>query len=488
MSNWTSDRKYRRRKALPSDRLLLEGILWKLAGGLRWQDLKSEYPVRACQDLYRQLCRTGRMQSILQQLLWHLNVYGKATLAELVERGCFEISGHQVLLSPSEELTWEKYIALVLLQQAFHARRSIQREADRERRRRGNFFRFPALRLLNSFPRHTLERQKGIFSTQVPASQRTSRLAAFMQYNLPDMPDLFSRWKIGLSRSSKAAFGRLASLFGATEISSDTWEELEGLLIQADLGLETTESVLDSLRTAVRTRGITRAAELRSLLEAELRLRLDISTGLDFSSKPTVILLVGVNGSGKTTTAAKLGSRFARDGKRVLLVAADTFRAAAVDQLQIWAERLNLPFVAGQMGSDPGAVVYDGIQSAVSKGYDLVLVDTAGRLHTRYNLMEELKKVYRVSGKAFAGAPHAVWLVLDATTGQNALVQARAFKQAVNVTGVILAKLDSSAHGGMAFAIQRELGLPIIYAGLGETADDLTPFDPDAFVKGILDT
>jgi fused signal recognition particle receptor len=301
------------------------------------------------------------------------------------------------------------------------------------------------------------------------------------------MPDLFLHWKTGLSRTSKAAFGRLASIFGATEINDQTWEELESLLIQADLGLETTESVLDSLRTAVRTRGLIRTADLKSLLETELRFRLDTPPGLDFSSKPTIILLVGVNGSGKTTTVAKLGRRFAEDGKRVLLVAADTFRAAAVDQLQVWAQRLQLPIVAGQMGSDPGAVVYDGILSAVSKGYDLVLVDTAGRLHTRYNLMEELKKVYRVAGKALAGAPHAVWLVLDATTGQNALVQARAFKEAVKVSGVILAKLDSSARGGMAFAIQRQLGLPIIYAGLGEKAEDLTPFDPDAFVNGILD-
>jgi len=307
-----------------------------------------------------------------------------------------------------------------------------------------------------------------------------------MKYNRNPMADIFSRWKEGLSRSSKAAFGRLAGLLGASEINQETWEELESLLIQADMGLETVESVLESLRAAVRTGGLTRASELQSLLEADLCRRLDAPPALDFSSQPTVILLVGVNGSGKTTSAAKLGRRFADDGKRVLLVAADTFRAAAVDQLQVWAERLGLPIVAGQMGSDPGAVVYDGIQSALSKKYDLVLVDTAGRLHTRFNLMEELKKVYRVAGKACTGAPHAVWLVLDATTGQNALAQARAFKDAVHVTGVILAKLDSSARGGMAFAIQRELGLPVLFAGLGEKAEDLTPFDPEAFVKGIL--
>jgi len=305
-------------------------------------------------------------------------------------------------------------------------------------------------------------------------------------YNLPDMPDLFSRWKNGLSRTSKAAFGRLSSLFGATEIDDQTWEELESLLIQADLGMDTTVSVLESLQSAVKSRGLTRTADLQVVLEQELRSRLDSPPTLIFSAKPAIILLVGVNGSGKTTTAAKLGQRFAKDGKRVLLVAADTFRAAAVDQLQVWAQRLELPIVAGQMGSDPGAVVYDGVQSAVARGFDLVLVDTAGRLHTRYNLMEELKKVNRVAGKALPGAPHAVWLVLDATTGQNALVQARAFKEAVNVTGIILAKLDSSARGGMVFAIQKELGLPILFAGLGEKAEDLVPFDPESFVKGIL--
>ncbi len=230
---------------------------------------------------------------------------------------------------------------------------------------------------------------------------------------------------------------------------------------------------------------MTHASELQSHLDVELRSRLMAVPAVSFTARPSVILLVGVNGSGKTTTAAKLGSRFAKEGRKVLLVAADTFRAAAVDQLQVWAERVNLPVVAGQAGADPGAVVFDAVQSAVSKGFELVLVDTAGRLHTRFNLMEELKKVVRVSGKALPGAPHAVWLVLDATTGQNALVQARAFKEAVGVSGVILAKLDSSARGGMAFAIQHELGLPILYAGLGERAEDLQPFDPDAFVRGI---
>jgi fused signal recognition particle receptor len=307
-----------------------------------------------------------------------------------------------------------------------------------------------------------------------------------MRYNLPGMPDLISLWKNGLSRTSRAAFGRLSSILGATEINDQTWGELESLLIQADLGMKTTSSVLEAMRSEVRSSGLTHTAELKSILHGNLRSRLEAPPEINFSRKPAVILLVGVNGSGKTTTAAKLGYRFKGEGKRVLLVAADTFRAAAVDQLQVWADRLDLPIVAGQMGSDPGAVVYDGIQSAISRGFDLVLIDTAGRLHTRYNLMEELKKINRVVAKALPGAPHAVWLVLDATTGQNALIQASAFKQAVNITGIILAKLDSSARGGMAFAIHSDLGLPILFAGLGEKAEDLMIFEPDAFVKGIL--
>ena len=301
------------------------------------------------------------------------------------------------------------------------------------------------------------------------------------------MTEFFSRWKDGLARSSKAAFGRLAGLLGATEITSDTWDGLEALLFQADVGMETTHSVLEALKAAVKRDGLTRASELQALLKLELRSRLSAPPpAMVFSARPAVILLVGVNGSGKTTTAAKLGQRFVRERKTILFGAADTFRAAAVDQLQAWGDRLKVEVISGAPESDPGAVAYSAVQAGIARGVDIVLIDTAGRLHTRFNLMEELKKVVRVVGKALDGAPHAVWLVLDATTGQNALQQAKSFKAAVKVNGVILAKLDSSARGGMAFAIQRELGLPILFAGLGEKPEDLTPFDPDAFVDGIL--
>lgn len=301
------------------------------------------------------------------------------------------------------------------------------------------------------------------------------------------MAEFFNKWKQALNRSSKAAFGRLATVFGATEIDASTWEDLEALLIQADLGIATTSEVVASLKKRVTQDGITSAQELTSLLRVELLSRLDPLPELDFNgTQPVVILIVGVNGSGKTTTIAKLGRQYAQQGKKVLLAAADTFRAAAVDQLQVWADRLDIPIITGQPNGDPGAVAYDAIQAGVSRKMDLVLVDTAGRLHTRTNLMEELKKVHRVSGKALPGAPHAVWLVLDATTGQNALQQARIFKEAVKVTGIIIAKLDSSARGGMAFAIQKELGIPILYAGLGEKSEDLEKFNRESFVDGIL--
>ncbi len=300
------------------------------------------------------------------------------------------------------------------------------------------------------------------------------------------MTDLLSRWRDGLAKSSKGAFGRLAGLLGATEIKAETWDELEVLLVQADLGIETTGDVIESLKQVVNQRGLTRADELREALREDLRARLETPPTLTWPAKPSVILLVGVNGSGKTTTMAKLGQRFKGDGKSVIFGAADTFRAAAVDQLQVWGKRLDIDVVAGAPESDPGAVAYNAVQAGVARRADVVLIDTAGRLHTRSNLMEELKKVQRVVAKALEGAPHAVWLVLDATTGQNALQQARAFQSAVSVTGVILAKLDSSARGGMAFAIQRELHLPILFAGLGERPEDFQHFDPDAFVDGII--
>ena len=298
--------------------------------------------------------------------------------------------------------------------------------------------------------------------------------------------NILNKWKNGLDRTRKVAFGRIANFLGTSEIDDETWEDLEAMLVQADLGIEVTEEVIAALQERVQSEGLTQTDELGHAIVEVLSERLHAPPEIDFEAQPAVILIVGVNGSGKTTTMAKLGKRFLDQGKKVVFGAADTYRAAAVEQLKIWGGRLNVPVIAGQPGGDPGAVTYDTVQSALSKKADIAMIDTAGRLHTRFNLMEELKKVERVAGKPLPGAPHAVWLVMDATTGQNGIHQARAFKEAVNVTGVILAKLDSSARGGMVFAIQDELGLPILFAGLGESIDDLEPFDPEAFINGIL--
>lgn len=303
------------------------------------------------------------------------------------------------------------------------------------------------------------------------------------------MANILSKWFSGLDKTRKVTFSRLSSILGASEISDQTWNNLEELLFQADLGVDTTEGIIDNLKEITRTEGLTHASDLQSYLKQELACRLLSDTDpiqkLETAS-PYVILMVGVNGSGKTTTAAKLAMQYQAAGKKVMLAAGDTFRAAAIDQLQVWGDRLNIPVIAGIEGGDSAAVAYDAVTSAIAKGIDVLIIDTAGRLQSRFNLMEELKKVYRVIGKALPGAPHAVWIVLDATTGQNALVQAKAFKQAVDVNGVILSKLDTSAKGGMAFAIAEDLGLPILYAGLGEKPEDLQVFSPESFVDGII--
>ncbi len=302
------------------------------------------------------------------------------------------------------------------------------------------------------------------------------------------MVEIFNKWKESLDKTRRSTFSRISNLFGTSEINESFWDDLESMLVQADLGIETSTSIVDSLKNRTIHEGLTRISDLQEVLYRELIKRLDVAGSLDlFTTKPTVILLVGVNGSGKTTTAAKLAKIFSEQEKKVLFGAADTYRAAAVDQLKVWAERLAVPIVYGQPEADPAAVAYDAVQAAVARKLDVAIIDTAGRLHTRYNLMEELRKVHRVVGKAVSGAPHASWLVLDASTGQNALSQAKAFREAIHINGIILTKLDTSARGGMAFSIQHNLKLPILYAGLGEQIDDLKIFNPEAFVKGIME-
>ena len=301
------------------------------------------------------------------------------------------------------------------------------------------------------------------------------------------MNSIFNKWRESLTKTRDVAFGKVSTFFGATQINEDSWDELEALLIQADLGVDTTIALINNCQEQVDRQGLTKTEQLYSLLKSEMTALLDQPAEPELTYQPTVIMIAGVNGSGKTTTIAKLAARYKNMGKKVLLVAADTYRAAAVDQLEIWSDRIDVPIITAQPGSDPGAVTYDGVQSAISRGSDVVLIDTAGRLHTRYNLMDEIKKAYRVAGKALHGAPHYSWIVLDTTTGQNALQQAAAFGKAVHLNGALLAKLDTSAKGGMAFAIKKQLGLPVLYAGLGERVEDLQPFNREAFVDGILE-
>ena len=290
-----------------------------------------------------------------------------------------------------------------------------------------------------------------------------------------------------LARTRNAVFSRVAELLGASQVTADTWDELEELLIRADVGVDTTTYLVDQLRRRVREEAILQAGGLRLALAEELGSLVPEARPLNLGQRPVdVLLVVGVNGSGKTTSIAKLAFWYRQMGRRVLLAAADTFRAAATDQLRIWAERAEVDLVSGPEGGDPGAVVFDALQAAVARGDDLVIVDTAGRLHTQYNLMAELEKVRRVAAKSIRGAPHETWLVLDATTGQNALFQARHFQQAVDVSGVVLAKLDSTAKGGIVLAIARELELPVRFVGTGEHIGDLAPFDAELFVDGLL--
>jgi fused signal recognition particle receptor len=290
-----------------------------------------------------------------------------------------------------------------------------------------------------------------------------------------------------LERTRQSVFGQIMTFLGQADVTEETFDDLEAMLIQADLGAVLADELAADLEVRADQEGIVRAQDLRKALVQELRKRLGEARPLDLSQRPSVILLVGVNGSGKTTTAAKLARHIQSQRREVMLGAADTFRAAAVEQLEIWGQRLKVPVISGQPNADPGAVAHDAVTAARSRNVHALIVDTAGRLQTKYNLMEELKKVRGVIARAYPGAPHETLLVLDATTGQNALSQAQAFKEAVDLTGVVLAKLDGSAKGGMAFAIRQTLGVPIRFIGTGEKFEDFAAFEPDKFINGLLE-
>jgi len=302
---------------------------------------------------------------------------------------------------------------------------------------------------------------------------------------------LFQRLRQGLKRTGTNFADSIGTLLlGEKEIDDDLLEEIETRLVLADVGMEATTEVIADLGARVARRQLANSSALYKALQeslAALLKRVEQPLQIPASPQPFVILVVGVNGVGKTTTIGKLARRLQDEGKSVLLAAGDTFRAAAVEQLQVWGERNQVPVVAQHTGADSASVIFDAIQAARSRGVDVVIADTAGRLHNKDNLMEELRKVVRVMGKLDTTAPHEVLLVLDAGTGQNALAQAAQFRAVVGVTGLALTKLDGTAKGGIIFAIARQLGLPIRFIGVGEKIDDLRPFRADEFVRALFD-
>ena len=298
---------------------------------------------------------------------------------------------------------------------------------------------------------------------------------------------MFRRLRERLSRTRETLAGGLDRLLkGRKEVDALLLEELEELLITADIGVETTLFLIQALHDKLRRRELGDVEKLKAALKAEMVALLTAPPPPEITARPWVVLVVGINGVGKTTTIAKLACQARLQGLSPMLVAADTFRAAAVEQLEIWGERVGAPVIKQKTGSDPAAVVFDGLAAAQARGVDLVFVDTAGRLHTKVNLMEELKKIHRTAVKKLPGAPHEVYLVLDATTGQNALSQARLFHEAVGLTGLILTKMDGTAKGGVALGVVHETGIPLRYIGVGEGMEDLRPFDAEAFVEAIL--
>ena len=302
---------------------------------------------------------------------------------------------------------------------------------------------------------------------------------------------LFGRMRKGLAKTRSGFTGRLDQLlFGKKEINEDILEDLEEILFTSDLGVVTTQELIEILEAGVARKELDNPEKLKYALKEHIRSFLDVPEVEHRGpnpQEPLVIMVIGVNGVGKTTTIGKTANRFKEEGREVMLVAGDTFRAAAVEQLEIWGQRVGVNVIKQKEGADPSAVVYDAVASARSRDIDVVLIDTAGRLHTKTNLMDELHKIARVAGKSLPGAPHEVWLVLDATTGQNAISQAEMFHAAIGITGIILTKLDGTAKGGIVIGISHQLKIPIKFIGMGEKLEDLRPFDPSEFVDAIFD-
>jgi fused signal recognition particle receptor len=307
--------------------------------------------------------------------------------------------------------------------------------------------------------------------------------------SVPQEPNLLDRLKAGIEKTRSGLVERIEDVIGGRkEIDSDLLEELEYTLITADIGVKTATEILESIRQRVDRKLVGDAGEIKGMIRQHLLEVLEASERPvpRVKQPPAVVMVVGVNGSGKTTSIGKLAQRFKTEGHSVLLCAADTFRAAAIDQLQVWGERTSTEVIRQNPGADPSAVLFDALKAAQARKVDYVVVDTAGRLHNKANLMSELEKMSRTAAKVIPGAPHEVLLVLDATTGQNGLEQARKFTETSGVTGIVLTKLDGTAKGGIVVAIARELNLPIRYIGVGEKIDDLLPFDPEQFVASLF--
>ena len=306
--------------------------------------------------------------------------------------------------------------------------------------------------------------------------------------------DLLRKTELGVKRSKETWFGKIANIFNRDTFADEVWEKLEEVLVSADVGVETTSKLLGKVKQRVKSDSLAEVSQIREALKYEMISLLSVPSSRLLTSyhserseeSPQVILVVGVNGSGKTTSIAKLAYGFTSQGKRVILAAADTFRAAAIEQLKHWGGKVGAEVIAHQPGGDPGAVAYDAVQAGYSRHAQAVIIDTAGRLHTKFNLMEELKKIKRVVAKHDASAPHQVLLVMDATTGQNGLAQAKHFTEAVDVTDIFLAKLDGTARGGIVFAICEQLNIPISYIGTGEKLQDIAPFNAEVFVDAIF--
>lgn len=298
----------------------------------------------------------------------------------------------------------------------------------------------------------------------------------------------FARLKSGLTKTRNSFVKNIENVFKASELDDDFYEELEEVLVMADIGIYATEQIIENLKTQVKKQHIKEAAECKQILIDSIREQMKVSeSDYDFEKKQTVILVIGVNGVGKTTSIGKLAGNYKKQGKKVLIAAADTFRAAATEQLVEWANRAGVEIIAAKEGADPASVVYDAVAAGKARNVDVLLIDTAGRLHNKKNLMAELSKMNKIIDKDFPDAHRENFIVLDGTTGQNALVQAKEFKEVAELTGIILTKMDGTAKGGIAVAIQSELTIPVKYIGVGEKMEDLQRFDPDAFVKALFE-